>query len=189
MKNQIINYILNNQIINDYLSKVEYTYRDDFKQHIWLTIMELLNNKYEYILNLYEKDELGKYIMGIIHIQLKKNNSRFNEIHKEISIINNTYHKRTIYKPDFNDMLLIDEEIELQEDPHITILKILHELENTYPYHAVLYKLYRGIDPITNEIVKPKTYREIKELVGLNYNTIRYAVVKVDNAIKLKLKK
>lgn len=168
---------MNNDKINDYLIKQS----DDLKQEFYLQIMEymLVEKKYNLIVDLYRKDELGKYCMGIIRNSLK-NNSPYTLMyaHPKITLTN-----------EFTEILDDSkEEIEKQKRKDIldrdTVDKIIHTLNNLDPYNSVLYKLRIGICPITGDIVKPKTYREIQELVGLSYVSVRNSCMRTEKIIK-----
>lgn len=178
MKNEITDYILKNKIINDYFDKVEIEYKKDFKNHIWLIIMEALNNetKLKRIKDLYSKNELGKYIIGIINNQLKSNTSSFTKQFK---------YKYTEYGETIDNRL--DDIVEHIETDN-TITNIISILDNVYFVDAVLFKLYFGIDPLTNKLTEPKTYQEIQALIGINYQSVRGSVLKVQKVIKEKIK-
>lgn len=70
----------------------------------------------------------------------------------------------------------------------LILTKIINLLNNTYYYDSILYKLYRGIDPITNELREPMTYQQIQKLIGINYQAVRSSVIKTDKMIKEKIK-
>lgn len=178
MKEQIKDYILTNRIINEYFNKVDYDNRKDFKQYIWLTILEMINDDVKYIRieKLYLDNQLGKFIVGIINNQLKSHLSPYTILYKN---------KKVVYG-DLKDR--IEDESEIYPDTKIIINKIINELNNIRPEEAILYKLYRGIDPLTNEIVKPLTYQQIQGLIGINYQAVRNAVMKVEKQIKSKIK-
>ena len=176
MKETISNYILNNKIINDYLSKVDRENKDDFRQHIYLIVWERMIDKYDKVLELYNSNELGKFIVGIINNQLKSNTSSYTKQYKD---------KRITYTT------IEDEPVEEESDKinHINMVKqIVLILNNVYPVDSVLYKLYRGIDPITNELKDAMTYQEIQKLIGINYQAVRSSVMKTDKLIKERVK-
>ncbi len=167
MKQEIKDYILNNKIINDFISKVKDDKRGDFISHIWLIILEKDNNRIE---ELYYKGELGKYIIGIMLIQLKMTNSEFNQIWKD---------------RDWVDVESVNKEVE----PYIEIdgskrLKIIfNTIRNVRPVDQVLFRMYYGIDD-DNNFVEPKTFKEIQEITGLKYHTIRKSVLRTKGKIK-----
>jgi len=173
MKQEITNYILNNQIINDYFNKVDDTNKSDFKQHIYLIIFEMMNDDIKWLRmqDLYKRNELGKFIVGIINNQLKSNNSSFTKQYKS---------KTTIYK-DIEEKA--DEQIS-SINTAILVFQIIKELQNIYCVDAVLYKLYRGIDPITDELKEPMTYQQIQKLIGINYQAVRSSVIKTEKHLK-----
>ena len=177
MHEQILKSILENSIIIDYFNKVQEEYRDDFRQHIWLIITEMMadEEKSEKIEKLWKADNLGKFIVGIITNQLKSNTSSFTKLYKDSNIIYTTIPE------------LKEEEVE-QQNARLVILKMLNILNNIHFVDAVLFKLYYGIDPITNEITQPKTYGEIQNLIGINYQTVRNSVLKTKKTIKEHIK-
>ncbi len=173
MRDKIINYILNNHIINDYFSKVQPELRGDFQSHIWLIIMEMIedNNKNITIEKLYNSGDLGRFITGIITNQLKSNTSSFTKLYKD---------QYVIYNEDIPEKA---DEYEEETHPRKIVMKIINELNHIHYADAVLFKLYYGIDPITNNLTKPKTYAEIQGLIGINYQTVRNSVLKTKRQI------
>lgn len=179
MKIKIINYILENKQLNTYFGKVDLYHRDDFKQHIYLILLEMLNDetKYNKICELYNQNRLGMYINGLITNQLKSNNSSFTTLHKPKNI-------------SFDEEVYIDfaDEPYSEIEPEPIVKKILVILDNVYPSDAILYKLYRGIDPLTNTLKEPLTYSEIQKLIGINYQAVRNSIIRTDNIIKERIK-
>jgi hypothetical protein len=174
VRDKIINYILNNHIINDYFKKVQVDLRGDFQSHIWLIIMEMIQDKEKYITiqKLYESGDLGRFITGIITNQLKSNTSSFTKLYKD---------QYVIYNEDIPDKA---DEYEEETHPRKIVMKIINELNHIHYADAVLFKLYYGICPVTNNIIKPKTYAEIQDLIGINYQTVRNSVIKTKKQIK-----
>jgi len=177
MKRTISNYILNNKIINDYLSKIDRENKDDFRQHIYLIVWEMIDSKYDKVLELYNANELGKFIIGIINNQLKSNTSSYTKQYKD---------KRTTYTTTIEDEPI--EEISDKINHTNMVKQVILILNNIYPVDSVLYKLYRGIDPITNELKDAMTYQEIQKLIGINYQAVRSSVMKTDKLIKERIK-
>lgn len=178
MRDEITNYILNNPIINDYFNKVETEYKDDFRSHIWLIIMEMIedNNKYETLKSLYKSGDLGRFIVGIITNQLKSNTSSFTKQYKDQNLI---------YNINTSD---IEDTYEEKLNTKLIVMEIITLLNNMYFVDAVLFKLYYGIDPITNTITSPKTYQEIQELIGINYQAVRNSVIKVRKQLEKQIR-
>ena len=136
----------------------------------------MMIDKYDKVLELYNSNELGKFIVGIINNQLKSNTSSYTKQYKD---------KRITYTT------IEDEPVEEESDKinHINMVKqIVLILNNVYPVDSVLYKLYRGIDPITNELKDAMTYQEIQKLIGINYQAVRSSVMKTDKLIKERVK-
>lgn len=171
---KIHHYILNNKIINDYFSKIPIEYRNEFKQHIWLNILEIYNNNENKINELYESNNLGKYIIGIINNQLKSKNSSFFNLHKK--------NLHSEYKSEYDDN--ITEEEYYETDNKRVISNIIILLDKIHFVDAILFKLYRGICTKSNTIVKPLTYSEIKIMTGIPYKTVWYSINKVNKIIK-----
>lgn len=168
--------ILINRSINLYFSKVEVEWRDDFRAHIYLTIMEGLTDpeKSKKIIQAHSQGNIHKWVCAVITNQLKSKTSPFYKIYK------------MRYKNiDFD----ISEEPKTEElNKDIIIKKILIELDNQHFADSVLYKLYRGIDPITNELKSPMTYGEISKKIGISYRSIYNSIAKTDKIIKSKIK-
>lgn len=174
MREQIIKYILNNQIINDYLNKVQEDYRDDFRSFIWLEILELYDTKPEYVESLYIRNELGKFITGIIRNQLKSSTSKFYKQYKD-----NRFDEFQTNK--FNDF--IDSET-IHINTSILIVRILAILNRLHPRDAILFKLYYGIDPITSQIVEPLNYTQIGSKTGITYRIIKRCINQTTQIVK-----
>lgn len=174
MKEQIIKYVLGNEIINDYFRKVEAEYQDDFRSHIWLIILEMTENetKLQVITKLYYENRLGRYIVGIMTNQLKSNTSTFYKIYK-----------KRFLPLDFD---IPQTEVE-EKRTMSTVSDIIKELDTIYFADSILYKLWRGIDPITNELKSPMTFKQIQQLIGINYKSVRTSVMKTDKRIKSKI--
>jgi len=170
----IINYILNNQSITNYLSKQT----EDMRQDFYTTILEWIHNdgdKKEMLVKLYNKDELGKYCMGMIRNGSKPNSPWFIKYNKKYSDI------------DLTNYYQIDEEYE-EIDYMKKINKIIKILNSLDFYHSTLYKLKIGISPLTEEIVQPLSYHQIQELIGISYTSVRNSCIKTEKIIKEKLK-
>lgn len=175
MKETIIKYVLDNKIITDYFEKVESEFKDDFRSHIWLIILEMTEDKKKMlkITKLYQENKLGKYIVGLITNQLKSNNSSFTMIYK-----------KRFQELDFDIIETRNEKTKTIE----IVENIIKELNNHHYADSILYKLWRGIDPITNKLKQPMTFKQIQELIGINYKSIRNSVMKTDKIIKSKIK-
>ena len=66
----------------------------------------------------------------------------------------------------------------------IILMKVLNILNNIHFVDAILFKLYYGIDPVTNEITEPKTYQQVQDIININYQTVRNSVMKTQKLIK-----
>jgi hypothetical protein len=161
MKQEIKDYILNNKIINEFISKVAFEFRGDFISHIWLILLEKDNRKIE---SLYDNGELGKYIIGVMQIQLKKTNSTFNQLWKPSNHIEPT------------DIYIEDKEY-VEVDNRKKLKRIHQTINNVKPTDGVIFRLYYGIDNDGN-LVEPKTYKEIEQITGYKYHTIRKSVLR-----------
>lgn len=173
MEDKHIEYILNNKIINQYFEKVPLEYRDDFRQFIWLIICEMDIDK---INNLYVKNELGKFIIGIINNQLKSKTSSFHKIYRK------------------NNSTILDDRLdykyeEYEEKDNLKIINdIINLLDKCHWVDSILFKMYRGIDCRTNKLVKPMTYAEIENETGIKYQTVWYSINKITKIIKKEIK-
>lgn len=166
-KKKLTDYILNNSYIDNYFNKIEPEFKDDFIQEMWVIFMEHINNNYDRMCVLYEEDKLGKYLVGIITNQLISNNSSFYRKFKKVRKI----------QVELKDIDIPDTEYVIDKKP-ITLEQILIVLNNLIYYDAVLFKLYYGICPITNQIIEKKTYKEIADLIGLkDFQTIRNNII------------
>jgi hypothetical protein len=150
------------------MGKVPSDIRGDFQSHIWCIILEMEPDK---LTRLYDEGILGKYIMGIMMIQLKMTNSTFNQ----------TYRIKTIE----TDMTQMEQEETEEEDVQIDINKwkrITDTINRVRPMDSVLFRMYYGIDD-DNNLVEPKTYGEIQKITGLKYHTIRKSILRTKSKI------
>jgi hypothetical protein len=169
MRKEIEEYIINNKIVNDYFDKIDKEYKDDFRQYIYLIIFELINCNASKIETLYLKDELGKFIIGIINNQLKSNTSSFHKVYrKTIDIDNYSYDK-------VNNEL---EDLSFEFSKKINYKNLINKIDNLHPYHATLFKM-KWIDGLTINQISKKT--------KIKYTTI-YASIKKTEGILKKIK-
>ena len=172
MRDKMIKSLLDNKIIIKYLDKVQPEYRDEFRQEIWLTIIEKIDKEYDRMEELYLQDKLGKFINGMISNQLMSNNSPF---YTKFKLKRTEYLYDNYDKPEDNDMYI---------DVYHNVKKLLNILNIMDPYDAILFKLHYGINPLTNKIVKPMTYKEIATEIGLNdFQGIRNNIIKTKKII------
>ena len=165
MKDQIINYILNNKIINEYFEKVPEEYKDDFRQEILLIILNDLNtDKLTHLENLYKENNLGRYVNGIITNQLKSETSQFHYKYRK----NKMLELPSTYEEPITQYQEINTDIMMQ--------KLMFCLNNLPYYNAVLFKLYYGICPITGELTGKTTYRKIAEEIGIKEQLVKRIV-------------
>lgn len=165
MRKEIEDYIINNKIINDYFSKVDTEFKDDFKGYIYLLIFELIDNNFTKIKNLYLKDELGKFIIGIITNQLKSNTSSFHKIYRKTTVI------------DGYSLLKKQEDEDLERDiiKLVNYNNLINKLNNLHPYHATLFKM-KWIDGLTINQISQKT--------KIKYTTIYASLRKTESILK-----
>lgn len=169
-KEIIWNYIINNKIINDYFSKIK---EDDFQSYIYLLIGEFIEAEHQKVSDLYINKELGKYLNGMITNQLKSSNSSYHKLYRQTNM-------------EYNDIIY-----DIKDEPYeeYNIKRILTNiLNNIYFYDAILYKLYIGLHPLTNEVIPTKSYREIESITKIPYTTLRKSILKTEKIIKNKLK-
>lgn len=182
-----MNYILNNKILTNFLDKAIVDDNGDFKQHFYLIMLESLQDqkKLDNLTRMYlskDSNELGRYCTGIISRQYSKGKSSFNykpRINgKAIEVVSGY---------DFKSLSIADTAYK-EPDVKQTVDRIIEELNHLIHYDAILFKLYYGIDCLTNEIVEPKTYQEIQTLIGINYQTVRNSVIRTKKMLLEKIK-
>lgn len=165
-----------NKIVNDYFSRVSSTLRDDFKQHIFLQIYELYHKNPKKVELLIKENKLGQYIVGVITNQLKSKTSSFAKAH---------YNKYLEFQENFNQISNGEDEYEeARKDPECEVQKIIIWLQTIHPADCILFKLYYGIDPITNEIRTRMTFVEIQKLLDIPYQTVQKSCLKTKNELK-----
>lgn len=163
---EIQDYIINNKIINDYFSKVQAEWKDDFKSHIYLIIFEMNDSKLE---SLYEKGELGKFIVGIITNQLKSKTSSFYNLYKKNTEID--YYSYNLV----NDFKPTEEIIRNEINKKINYSNIMNKLKGFHPYHLSLFKL---------KYVDGLTIKQISEKLNIKYTTVYASIRKTEDKLK-----
>lgn len=165
MRKQIEDYILNNKIINEYFGKVDNEYRDEFRQYIYLIIFEMVELKYDKIKKLYNDDELGKFIIGIINNQLKSNTSSFHKMYRKSSIID--YYSY--------DKVNVSDDIRTDYIKKINYTNLIDKVKNLHPYHATLFML---------KYVDGLTIKQISEKLHIKYTTVYASIRKTEDKLK-----
>lgn len=183
-KAHIINYILANETLNKFLDRIVIDSNDDFRQHFYLKILEAMEHpeKLTLFTKLYNSKnsiELGKYCTGIINT-LRQSNSSYQYKRK----ING---KAVTIEP-ITDYDFFTEEEYKEPDFRKIVANVLEELNHIRPEEQILFKLFYGIDTITNEITQPKTYKQIHELTGVNYYAVRDSVRRTKAILLQKIK-
>lgn len=183
IKEQIMNYILTNEYINNYLSKVKENYRDEFKQHFYLEILESMEVpiKLQKLETLFHNNGLGKWCNAILKNQLISNTSSFHKLHRKnhLNIINADIFDIQIDIP-------IDPPPEnYKKEQYHKIVTLLNQIQ---PFDAILFKMYYGINTITNEPTKPMTYRQIQDKVSISYQAVRLSVMTTKKTIQERIK-
>lgn len=174
---QIMDYIMSNKIINNFLDKVPIDDRDDFKQYFYLTILEALNHptKFKKLSKLFDHcpTSLGKYCTMIIHNSRQKQSPY-------------GYKKKRIKIVEFKNIEMTDTKYEEIETRSV-IDQIVRELNHLNYYDQVMFKLYYGIDPVTNEVSEKRTYKDIEKVIGINWQYARLSVIQTLKYIQEKI--
>ena len=182
-KQEIMNYILTNKTINRFLDNVPVDDKNEFKQYFYLTILEAMENekKYQKFLQLFYSDDssqLGRYCTMIIN-NSRKNKSNYNYKKK--------LYGKNIQFVTIDNIELIDTAYEEINSKQI-INEIVRELHHLNYCDQIMFKLYFGIDPKTNEVTERKTYKEIEQIIGINWQNARNSVIKTQKFLQQKIK-
>jgi len=179
--NEILLYINNSEYIRGWLKTIckDIDLREDLFQHCLLEISrEDINKLYK----LYNKKHLDKYFIQIMRFQYKSTSSSF---FKEY--INNGFWDKDFIKGigfgDLKDNDYIDNEyLEINKDIKNKMLVVLIDnlLLKTDPLKVSLFKMkyYEG-----------KSYNEISEYYGINYQVIRNKIIDVRKFVIDNIKK
>lgn len=146
------------------------SYRDDFRSHLYLQILEIPNKK------LKEALKKGYFKYYIIRIICNTNG------------INSSFWKETrnhgFWEP--NMVLELDttyetnqEEYDYDKDNEYVIrnAQVDQILKSIHWYHQELFRLHR----------QGNTYRQIEKLTGINYQSVRLSILKTIDTIKKNL--
>lgn len=176
-KERVIKSILENKAINKFFDSVKIQ-KDEFRQFVLLIFLEQCETKFEKINKMWSEGTLPKWVMSIAVNQLKSNSSPYYRLYNQ---------KMIVLKDDMSTTQIEDRE-ERKPDPRHIIRKVIGELDKIHPGEAVVFKMYIGINPMTNEITEPMSYNEINKAIDINYHTARHIVLKIKSRINKILK-
>lgn len=171
-KEQLINLIVTSKTINKTLNKVTPSFRDDFRQFIFLQVLELTEEK---LLSEYLRCDtcLYKYVGGIIRNQLISDKSPFYlQYRKDNSTPEALNHYYNTTHPDTEDIITAHKQEQLNVD------NILNFLRSVHPKKTTLFKEY---------YLKGKTIKEISAKYNIKYTTVRSIIKTTEALIKEKV--
>lgn len=198
--NEILLYIHNNKLLNDAVNNVvDQKYRDDFKSHL---LIQIINTKLEKLVTIYENRQLDWFILRIITNQYNSNTSSFwkeyrNHGFRQPFILidddkptntRNQYNGSNMYSRYNRELPDYQEELqETKQDYSLLELKyiILKHLEIQYTvylvnqYHQVLF---------TMKHFDNKSIKEISEETKVHSRAIRRSIKKTEAYLQVKLK-
>lgn len=177
IRNNILNYVCNSEKIDRIINNVvdDKRFLDDFKQHFFIQILEMKEDK---LLKSYLDGYLDKLCTKIIINQWRSKTSSFYYL----------FRKRKYYLDDkySDDLYDIEDKVESNDIflnfKYETFEKILNDRYTKFidrQYHITLFRLYY------KEIYN---YRQISEMTNININTIAQSITKSVDYIKNKIK-
>lgn len=170
LKTKIYQYVINSKVINDALVKVvnDPKHFDDFKQHFYLQLLEMDEQK---LFRAYLEGYLDILCTRIMWNQWRSKNSSFYFLYKNPKIV---------YEDDLSNWTITDSEtIDFDYSKAEVILNAKEEKWIDKQYHMTLFKLYYK---------NGHNYRQISELTGININSIAQSINKSIKYLKRKIK-
>lgn len=168
----IFDYILISEKINDCISKIPALYRDDFKQHFYIQMLEMKEDKIE---KAYFNGYLDWLCIKVITNQYSSNFSTYHKIYRSTPTFNSL---------DINDV--VESKIPQEEDRlYLQLMdsdkfkKIEKLLNSRHFYHKQLWYMY---------YIEEMSYRDIENQTGINFQSVRNSVLKTNEYIKNNLK-
>jgi predicted DNA-binding protein YlxM (UPF0122 family) len=178
-KTIILEWIYTNKLLNDAIKNVvDWRYRDDFKSHF---IMQIVNTREQKLIDLYKKGQLDWFCLRVITNQWKSTNSSFWKIYRNggfagsnLIILDPESHR---YDNEVEEDNITIDEVELK----IKVKKLLLEQYVDFyanQYHKTLFELY---------YFDKKNLRQISEETDIKICSISRSIRKTKKYIKNKL--
>ena len=166
----IFEYILISEKINDCIARIPSKYRDDFKQHFYVQMLEMKEDK---VLNAYSNGYLDWLCIRVITNQYNSNTSSFYNLYRD-------YNKPTtgyIQFEDVNesDIVYVNDNLEKQGEDLNKFKNIEKLLNDRHFYHKQLWYMY---------YIEEMSYRDIEKQTGINFQSVRSSVLKTNEYIK-----
>jgi len=196
--NELLLYVYNSKKINEALNKMCKKYNiDDLRSHLLIELSKKEEKKVIELLSMNRK-ELDYYCIRILLNQLKSNTSSFHKLYSVVYVSgNNKKHNFSLLDLDVITDLMDDND-NITDELKNEILNIEDEkIED----NSLYYK--RKVEKIKNILlhIKPidallfnfyyfdgMSYADISRMSGVNWQSIRYSVVKTLEVVKNKLK-
>jgi len=172
---EVINKLIQSDEVNEFISKIQpVELQGDFRSHLYLTLVDYDQDK---ILKAYREKYLGKLVGRIILNQFKSKTSPFWVIYRNQGF---RYYQVSFIEIPKNDIRIEEED---DFDRELWMKEKIKEIDNLLRaregYHSFLFRLY---------YFDNKTYQEIEELTGINFQSVRTSVIKTKDWIKNRIK-
>jgi|WetSurMetagenome_2_1015567.scaffolds.fasta_scaffold81271_3 hypothetical protein len=177
-RNEAINYVITSPLIESAIVNIcPIKYREDFRSHFYLQILEIKNNKLEKAFN---DGYIDWLCIRIMSNQLNSNTSTFWKLYRNngsysdfTDSIEDLYSEGVMQHKSGNEEY--DEEYDSIVEDRIKLIKDL--LTDRHWYHTELFKLH--LDGLS--------YKEIEKKTKINYQNIRLSILQTKEFIKNKL--
>jgi len=197
--NELLLYVYNSKKINEALYKMCNKHNiDDLKSHLLIELSKKEEQKVIELLSM-NKRELDYYCIRILLNQLKSNTSSFHKLYSVVYVSGNNKKKSNFKLLDMDIVTdIMDDSDNITDELKNEILSIEDEkIED----NSLYYK--RKVEKIKNILlhIKPvdallfnfyyfdgMSYADISRMSGVNWQSIRYSVVKTLEVVKNKLK-
>lgn len=204
--NKVLLYVYNSPRINEALRKMTTNQnRDDLKSHLIMEISKKSEDKIEKLSKM-KKDDLDFYCIRILTNQLMSNTSSFYKTYSVVYMSGNNKNKKDFSIVEFVTDIDLDMHLDFYDnyEPQMTneLKIILHNIRDEQEEDRSLY-YKKKVEEIKNILlhIKPVdallfnfyyfdglSYSEISRMSGVNWQSIRYSIIKTLEVIKNKLK-
>ncbi len=181
---ELLLYVYKSKKINEAISKMcSNQNRDDLKSHLLIELSKKEDNKIIELLSLNRK-ELDYYCIKILMNQLKSNTSSFHKLYSIVYVSGNNKNRVDFKVLDIESVTeILNIEDEQIEDNSLYYKRKVDQIKTILlhikPVDALLFNFY---------YFDGMSYADISRMSGVNWQSIRYSVVKTLELVKNKLK-
>ncbi len=178
-RDEIIINVYNNSKIWKFLDKVPVNYKDDFKQHILLQLLEMPIDK---LMKAYNEGYLDFMVIKIMGLQYNSVNSYFYQTHKKYNNLREDNWDEQVIELLLNNLYNNDDEdekiLEYKKLVEIKLDEIMILLNSLPPDDVMCFKLY---------YLQNMTYLKVANRFKISETNVKKRVYNILNQIRLKI--